>query len=573
VPLDGSPAEGVESIAGIPGGDTEPGGAASGSSPPTCHDLLGRADPARAGQQAPPAAGEPEPASHAATRPAAQSPLAATGPGPARPDLVPWMIAAAVFAPYTAISVFRYLRRDPTSWDLGIFTEYVKQFAHLRAPIVNIRGSGVNLLGDHFHPIVALIAPFFRLFPSPVTLLVAQALLAAVSVVPVCRAGSQLLGTGIGRTVGAAYGFSWGLQQMVNYDFHEIAFAIPLLAFSLSALIRGRMRAAVLWALPLVFVKEDQGFTLVAIGLIIVFSYRRRGLGFFLAGWGLLWSLLAILVIIPHFSATHSYAYWSQAGAISPVGGHFSAGGLWTRLADGASVKLPTLALILLPTAFIALRSPLVLAVLPSLALRFIGTNPFYWGTQWHYNATVMPIVFIAAIDGMARARARHGRPVPVPRDTPALPGRRPQRGAVSVRLSPGWLSYGAARYGAAVMLGVSAALAFQFPLSSLWTPATYSLGPHVSAANAAIALVPDGASVATDLDLLAPLAPRTNTYWLGNYATNPATQYVVFDVQSTDWQPAPPANALSYVEFLTHKTKYQQIYVNNGVYVFRRAS
>ncbi len=71
-----------------------------------------------------------------------------------------------------------------------------------------------------------------------------------------------------------------------------------------------------------------------------------------------------------------------------------------------SGTKLPTLALILLPTAFIALRSPLVLAILPSLALRFIALKSAYWSTDWHYNATVMPIVFIAAIDGIARMQA-----------------------------------------------------------------------------------------------------------------------------------------------------------------------
>jgi uncharacterized membrane protein len=464
-------------------------------------------------------------------------------PASGRGDWVPWAIAVAVFVPYTFISVFRYLRRDPTSWDLGIFTEYVKQLAHLQAPIVNIRGAGFNLLGDHFHPIVALLAPFFRVFPTPVTLLVAQALLAAISVIPVCRAGSELLGTWNGRVIGAAYGFSWGLQQLVNYDFHEIAFAVPLLALSLSALVRRRMRAAVGWALPLVLVKEDQGFTLAAIGLVMAFAYRERLLGLFLAGWGLLWSFLAIFVIIPHFNPSHTYLYWSLAGSISPVGGHFSLGGLWTMLSTGSSIKLPTLALILLPTAFLALRSPLVIAALPSIALRFVSDNSSYWGTQWHYNATVMPIVFIAAIDGMARMRARRAS----------------------------GLGVVAPRYGAGVMLGVCAALAFQFPLSQLWTPGTFSVGPHQTAENAAMALVPNGASVATDLDLLAPLAARANTYWLGNASTNPPTQYVVFDTQSTDWQP-PPSNVLAFVESLTHNTKYRQIFLSNGVYVFERA-
>jgi uncharacterized membrane protein len=334
---------------------------------------------------------------------------------------------------------------------------------------------------------------------------------------------------------------------MVNYDFHEIAFAVPLLACSLSALVRGKTRAAVWWALPLVFVKEDQGFTLAAIGLIIALAYRRPLAGLLLAAWGLAWSLLAIFVIIPHFSPTHHYLYWTEGGAVSPVGGHLSVAGLISQLMDGSSAKLPTLALILLPTAFLALRSPLVLATLPSLALRFIGTNSAYWGTDWHYNATVMPIVFIAAIDGIARIRA-------------ASAHRGPNRPAAVL-----------ARHGAPVMLGIAAALAFQFPLSQLWTPQTYVIGQHVAAARAAMARVPDGATVATDLDLLAPLAARTDTFWLGNFATNPATTYIVFDTASTDWQP-PPSNVLAFVESLNHGVRYRQIYVNDGVYVFIRS-
>jgi len=211
---------------------------------------------------------------------------------------------------------------------------------------------------------------------------------------------------------------------------------------------------------------------------------------------------------------------------------------------------VPTLALILLPTAFLALRSPIVLAALPSLALRFVGTNSSYWGTAWHYNATVMPIVFIAAIDGIARIRA----------------AKADQAGAVPNR--PAALL---ARNGAPLMLGIAAALAFQFPLSQLWTPQTYSIDQHVAAARAAMARVPDGATVATDLDLLAPLAARTDTFWLGNFATNPPTQYIVFDTASTDWQP-PPSNVLSFVENLNHGVRYRQIYSSDGVYVFIRS-
>jgi hypothetical protein len=158
-----------------------------------------------------------------------------------------------------------------------------------------------------------------------------------------------------------------------------------------------------------------------------------------------------------------------------------------------------------------------------------------------------MPIVFIAAIDALARIRAER-----------------------EVR-EPGRLAAALGRHGPAMMLAIAAALVFQFPLSSLWSPPTYSIDRHVAAARAALARVPDGAQVATDLDLLAPLAARTDTFWLGNSATNPATRYVVFDTASTDWQP-PPRNVLAFVESLNHGTRYRQIYVDDGVYVFIRA-
>ena len=189
-----------------------------------------------------------------------------------------WVTSLAVFGAYLAISLFRLLQLNPSSWDLAIYTEYVKQSAGLHAPVADVRTAGFNLLGDHFQPIVMVIAPLFRVFPSPATLVAVQALLAALSVFAVSQAAREKFGgSGIGpsRAIAVAYGFSWGLQQMANFDFHEIAFAVPLLAFSLSALVRGRIKAAVWWALPLVFVKEDQGFTVAAIGLYLAIAGVR----------------------------------------------------------------------------------------------------------------------------------------------------------------------------------------------------------------------------------------------------------------------------------------------------------
>ncbi len=438
---------------------------------------------------------------------------------------------------------------------------------------------------------MALVAPFYRLFPSPVTLLVAQVLLTAVSVVPVCRAARALLGTGVSRVIGAAYGFSWGLQQMTVFDFHEIAFAVPLLACSLSALVRRRPRAAVAWALPLVLVKEDQGLTVAAIGLVMIAAAiraRARGQGDGAAGsagpsaapsgtalaspeaapsrrtlaspadarvwawagvalvcWGLAWSALAIAVIIPHFNPAHHYMYWSDGGTLAP-GGHFSAGRLLSQLAHAGPEKLRTTALVLLPVAFLALRSPLASVAVPALALRFLSTNSNFWGTQWHYDATLMPIVFLAAIDGLARIQARAAH--------------RPRRAGAR-----------APRYAAAAMAVVAVALAFRFPLAGLWHPRTYEISAHVRAERAAIAMVPAGTTVELTLTMLAPLATRDATYWIGTPG-NPVPRYIVYDAANTGYT-HPPTDILGFLDQRWPGVTYHTIFHEHRVYVFRRTA
>jgi uncharacterized membrane protein len=515
-------------------------------------------------------------------------------------DPVMWVTVAAVFAASTVLAVSRYARRSPGSWDLGIFTEAVKQYGHFHLPIVAIRGDGFDLLGDHFHPAIAVLGPVFRLLPSPVTLLAAQALLTAVSVIPVSRAGTELLGVVSGRLIGAAYGFSWGLASLNWYDFHEVALAVPLLAFSLSALARRRTLAAAWWAVPLVFVKEDQGFTVAAIGVVAALAYRARIAGALLAVWGVTWSLLAIYVFVPHFNPSHQYPYWGKGAHLADIAGH---------LAAGPAVKIPTLVLILLPTAFAALGSPIAAVAVPGLLLRFVSADTSYWGTGWHYNATLMPVVFAAAVDGLARIRA-HQVTVGAPRaagpgaaraqapdpdpdagagGTPGVGGPAGMAGGpagmaggpagmaggpAGMAGGPAGMAGGLAaglrpgldRHAPAMMAIVAAALAFQFPLQYLWSSQTYQVSHHVHVIDAAIAMVPNGTTVEASLNELAPLAARDDTYWIGNQ--NRAPRWILFDQRSPEWS---ISNVPSFVRSRHPGAGYRTVLAADGVWLLKR--
>jgi hypothetical protein len=331
--------------------------------------------------------------------------------------------------------------------------------------------------------------------------------------------------------------------------------------------------------------------------------------------WGLGWSALAIGVIIPHFNPAHHYMYWSDGGVLSPGGGHISAGGLLAQLARGSPVKLRTIALVLLPVAFVALRSPLATLAVPDLVLRFLSTNSNFWGTQWHYSATLMPIVFVAAIDGLARIQARAARrqaraasasrqayppwskawaakkeavaaggrdlaarsqdvaarnPDVAARSqemaaTPGPPGTAPSARPAS---RPGAR---VTRYAAVAMAAAAALLALGFPLARLWSPATYQVTPHVRAEREALTLVPAGTTVESTLTMLAPLAARDTAYWIGT-AGNPAPRYIVFDADNSGYA-QPPANVPGFINGRYPGVTYQMTYKSHGVYVFLRTA
>ena len=136
---------------------------------------------------------------------------------------LPTVIACAVGALYVCYSVAQWRALVAPSWDLGIFAEAVQAYSRFEAPIVPIKGPGYNLLGDHFHPILALLGPIFRLFPSALTLLVVQDLLIAVSVLPIARFAQRLLGRGAGSSWGLPTGSGGGCRALSPLSFTRSA--------------------------------------------------------------------------------------------------------------------------------------------------------------------------------------------------------------------------------------------------------------------------------------------------------------------------------------------------------------
>ena len=487
------------------------------------------------------------------------------------------------------------------SWDLAIFSELAKAYAHFQAPIVPVKADGYNLLGDHFHPILILLGPIWRLFPTPLSLLITQDLLLAFSAWPLTRLASRLTNQWVAGGLGLVYVLSWGMQGAVAAQFHEIAFAMPLLAYASVAFVERRWGAVTAWSAPLVLVKEDMGLTVLMIGVAVILTSavpawyrtctvirpggrgadgldaagdaagnsagsapqddaarnRRRGLrlGVGMIVGGIAAFLFAIQVFLPAFNinGVWDYGLSSQDQPTSP---------------DALTQKATVVVMLILTSGIVGVTSPWLLVVLPTLAWRFLGSVEFYWvWDNWHYNATLMPIALGALLDVVARRRAHGSYVADHPVRQVGVDGRAVMERSARATLASGeagtagesdvdgprrrptafptWLTV-PMRHRFVVATSILTAVAtgvLTAPYLPLWQATNKNFDPlaaeakqsdeakrtethRVAVAHEVIATIPEGATVVTDLSLLAYLVPRAEVSWMGT--SGPDKEYIV---------------------------------------------
>src|SRR5262249_45555237 len=145
------------------------------------------------------------------------------------------ILTALVAGIYVTFSLTRYYTFRSSTYDLVIFDQAMRSYAHFGPGISIVKGvhngfgPNFSVLGDHFSPLLATLAPLSWIYSGPQPLLVAQAVLFALAVPPLWIFTRRAFGGGQKATAAAylacaAYGLSWPLATAAMFDFHEVAF-------------------------------------------------------------------------------------------------------------------------------------------------------------------------------------------------------------------------------------------------------------------------------------------------------------------------------------------------------------
>ncbi len=500
------------------------------------------------------------------------------------------VLTALVAAGYCVFALVQYYTFRTSSYDLVIFDQTVRSYAHFMPGISIIKGlhngfgPHFSELGDHWSPILASLAPLYWIHGGPETLLVAQAVLFALAIPPLWVFTRRAFGGGskavaAAYLVSVAYALSWPIASALAFDFHEVAFAPVLTAVALERIQAGRLRTALIALGVLLLVKEDMGLLVAGIGLYLAVARPRLVRKQLLVGAalivaGLADSVITTYALIPALGGRSNY-YWAYTAL-----GHDLPQAAWHVITHPGSlrvlvtprVKLDTVLWLFGAFCFLPLRSPIALATIPLLLERMLANLfPYWWDTSFQYNAYLVIILVFAAVDGAARIDrallARRHRAAE--RERPAaeddgggtaadLPG---SRGPWSVGLAS-----------AAALCAVAVVLVPHFAFGAALRPSFYHRDAQMNAAAAADAVVPAGVTVQVVNNLGPQLSARdTVLLWDGDGSTPPlGSAWVVADIRQLQFTFTSVREQKQRVALL-ERNGYRMVFKRDGYVVLHR--
>lgn len=314
-------------------------------------------------------------------------------------------IATAVaFAMFAGLALARYALVRANGLDLGIYGQVLWNTAHGHWFAFTVHPH--SYLGDHVEFILLALAPFAGLFRVVPVLLIAQALALAVCGPLAFALARQYFPRRTSAIITVVFLANPFLLSTALYEFHALAFAIPILLSVILAYERRNLSAFLALSALALTVREDIAPIVAAFGLLALWDRRKIQWWLPTVVVGTAWFIGAVQLAaaLSGYAKDKFLAYYRWLGD-SPmellaglvqhpilVAQHLlSLGNLgFTIGLLGAFALLP----------LFALRR--LLPIAPAFALLALGSGSVL-ALQIHYTAPFIPFLFWASVVALAR--------------------------------------------------------------------------------------------------------------------------------------------------------------------------
>jgi uncharacterized membrane protein len=321
---------------------------------------------------------------------------------------------------YIFMSVKTHLNFETYGWDLGVFDQGIWQWSKFIFPYSSF--TDLPWLADHFHPILVLVAPFYWIYSSSITLVSVQALVTCLGAIPLYLLSKRVTKNRLFSLVlSLAYFLFYSLQWSIFSGFHELAFLPLTLGFVMYFY---ETRSTKLYWLSFVLallVKEEIGLLLGTFGVWILFNDRRRwrqALASIIFGFGT--TAFLVMYLMPAIAGgAYRHSGFGVLGFsfTDVVINIIKNPGLLIKAFVDSPVKINTMFVTFWPFIFLPFFAPgTLILVIQQFAVRFVDYEKVIrWTPYFVYSlpmATIMAWGSIYGFRNLQKFLKRYGKKV-----------------------------------------------------------------------------------------------------------------------------------------------------------------
>jgi uncharacterized membrane protein len=331
-----------------------------------------------------------------------------------------WTIMLFFACIYVSISIYNHYNFRTFAFDLGIKNQVLWDYAHGRMNYNSILpelDGKINVLANHFEPVLFLLAPFYYLFGS-YTLLIFQIAFILIGGYGIYKYIAEISGDRIFATTAMAMFYAmWGIFAALSFDFHTNVLAAVIVPWLFYGIQRKKHW---IWAITLMIVllcKENVAIWVFFVGIGIFFHWRkdkkRRNFGLYTAAISAIYFVFVMKYAMPYFAdgkLAYMHFKYSALGsnwteALQTV---FTKPGYVFRLlfedhlttgdiAFNRKAKWELHTFVFLSGGiFLLLRPQFLIMLIPIYMQKMFSDDPGKWSIYGQYSIEFVPIIVLA---------------------------------------------------------------------------------------------------------------------------------------------------------------------------------
>ncbi len=297
----------------------------------------------------------------------------------------------------TAICWYKYFQLGYNALDLAIFDNVFFNAISGNGFWSSIQGH--HYFADHFAPLLALLLPFYALWPSPLNLLFIQSLLLGLSALPVYLLGKKIINQKWGVTLALIWLINPLLWNINLHEWHILPLAVPLLLLAYYFYLQNNFKYFLLLLIASLLIREDVVVVTALFSLLALLDKKGKK-------WVAAPAVLSVLYFI--------FTMW-LISTLRPGGSRFMMYYQWIFNASPLQIIAHLLSFgnmemvigLLLAFLFIPLFASryLILAAGAFLQIALVAGGGSNIITDTHYSSLFLPALIISSLWGVKKIK------------------------------------------------------------------------------------------------------------------------------------------------------------------------